>query len=175
MGTPREMAMHLKIETKIMEEFQDVYFGQFPGIRTYHTNTAREVQTRGFLVNPFGRRRHFLGRLWDNSTIKEAVAFLPQSFVADYLNTGLFAVWRANLPLELLLQIHDAILFQFSDERVIAQAKDLISFPKHIDGYGELVIPCEATVGLNWEKVHYNEDGSIAGNPNGLKKYLVRT
>ena len=90
-GTARTMAMHLKVEVKIMEEFQDKYFKAFPRIREWHNSVATQLQTQGYMDTPLGRRRHFFGRLDDDATLREAIAFVPQSTIGELLNLGLLA------------------------------------------------------------------------------------
>ena len=63
-----------------------------------------------------GRRRRFFGRLNDDATIREAIAYDPQGSVGDILNLGMLQVWRDN-TCQLLLQIHDAILVQYPESR----------------------------------------------------------
>jgi len=61
-GTPRTMAKHAHVPTKIIEEFQARYFRQFPAIKAWHNYTINEIQTHGTLTTLFGRRRMFFGR-----------------------------------------------------------------------------------------------------------------
>lgn len=94
-----------------------IFRGAFPKIKQWHLDTAKQLQTEGFIVTPMGRRRQFFGRTWDDATLREAVAYVPQSLVAEILNLGMFKVWRDldavhGGPLDLLGQIHDAILGQ---------------------------------------------------------------
>jgi hypothetical protein len=68
---------------------------------------------------------------------------------------------------QVLLQIHDALLVQYPEEaeaEVLPQVLRLIQVPVELNGGRRLIIPSEAKVGWNW--------GSWSeANPNGLKKY----
>jgi DNA polymerase I-like protein with 3'-5' exonuclease and polymerase domains len=66
-----------------------------------------------------GRRRQFYGRTGDEATIREAVAFEPQSAVADTLNQAMLRLWKVSpvYGIQLLAQIHDAILLQLPDDK----------------------------------------------------------
>lgn len=164
-GTPFTMAKHLKVETKLMERFQEAYFHAFPGIRKWHQRVALELQTKGFLITALGRKRNFLGRRFDDTTLREAIAFEPQSIVGELLNLFLFRVWKSGL-VPCLAQVHDAILIQYSEEsesklisRIQALGRTEVIFPT-----GTMIIPVSAQVGWNWAK--YSEK-----NPHGIKKY----
>lgn len=118
-GTPRTMAMHLKVETSLMEDFQYKYFKQFPGIRDWHAWIARQLQTEGFITTPMGRCRWFWSRLHDDSTLRAAIAFQPQSTIADVLNTGMLRVYQKFEPdVHLHCQIHDALVLAVPETKL---------------------------------------------------------
>jgi DNA polymerase I-like protein with 3'-5' exonuclease and polymerase domains len=166
-GTPFTMARHLKVTQEVMESFQDQYFTAFPGIPAWHQNVAERLQTQRAITTPLGRKRIFFGRPNDDSTLREAIAFEPQSTIADSLNLGLWRVWKHAPWIQLLGQVHDAILFQYPEERE-AEALELVSklLLVEISVHGRtLVIPNEAQVGWNW--MHYDP----INNPDGIKKW----
>lgn len=164
LGTARTMALHLKVEEELIRDFQRNYFDAFPGIPAWHQSTATELQTFGCLTTPFGRRRHFLGRLRDSSTIREAVAFVPQSLIADYMNTGVCRLWSWN-KVDLLAQVHDAVLFEYPDgqDELAFEAARILSRPITLQDGRQFSVPCDIAVGWNWGKANDN-------NPDGLKK-----
>jgi DNA polymerase-1 len=165
-GTPKTMAEHTKIDQRVIAQFQARYFQGFLAHRRWHQTKADELQRNGFLISLFGRRRHFFGRLTEASTIREAIAYDPQSTLGDLLNSGMLQVWRAN-RVQLLLQIHDAILVQFPEEienDVVPWLRKAIEVPIQLSGERTLVIPFEVKTGWNWN------DWSNS-NPDGLKKY----
>lgn len=179
-GKPPTLAKHAHIEVKMAEEFQDRYFSAFPGIRNWHTNTAYELQTTGKLTTPLGRTRYFLGRLWDDSTLREAIAFVPQSSVAEIINEGIYRVWEEleikQKLVQVLAQVHDAGLYQWKDEgdeyekHIIALIKKTMTVSVPINGR-ILTIPisCEGT-GWNWRKRSVDKLGRVT-NDQGLKKF----
>jgi DNA polymerase I-like protein with 3'-5' exonuclease and polymerase domains len=164
LGTPRTMAKHLKIEPKIMEDFQYGYFKAFPGIKHWHEKTASQLQSKGKLITPFGRVRPFLSRLNDNATIREAVAYVPQSLIADYMNAGVCRLWDWG-KVDLLAQIHDAVVFEYPEgqDALVAEAATILSAPITLINGDSFSIPCEPNVGWNWGK-------ETKDNPLGLRK-----
>jgi DNA polymerase I-like protein with 3'-5' exonuclease and polymerase domains len=164
LGTPRTMAKHLKIEVPIMESFQRGYFRAFPGISLWHQKTATRLQSTGVLTTPFGRRRTFLSRLGDNATIREAVAYVPQSLIADYMNAGVCRLWAWG-KVKLLAQIHDAVVFEYpeNDDALVAEASTILSKPIILLDGSSFAIPSEANIGWNWGK-------ESPSNPFGLRK-----
>jgi len=129
--------------------------GAFPGIRSWHNEVVKELQTTGNLITPFGRRRQFWGRLNDNSTLRQAIAYVPQSTIGDLLNLRLLKVWK-NLRhegLDILAQVHDAILGQCYINKVdtlMPQVLEQMNNSLEIKG-SKMIIPSSIEVGYTWK------------------------
>jgi DNA polymerase I-like protein with 3'-5' exonuclease and polymerase domains len=172
MGSAWMMSRALKIPMGLAEEFQDRYIlgraervdkktGQvlpeispaFPCIPRWWQWTAQELQTVEHLTTPFGRKRHFFGRPGDDATVREAVAFLPQSTTADRMNLGLWRVWKYMPEVQLLAQTYDSITFQYreteNEDNIISRALELIRVELYAPGR-KYVVPGEAKIGWNW-------------------------
>lgn len=170
-GTPRTMARHLKVEEKVMVDFQKSYFKPFSGIRSWHEWVSRELAMNSSLTTLLGRKRIFYGRPGDDATLREAIAFEPQSVVGDLLNCALWRVWAHEKRVQILGQVHDAIIFQYKTEPnnpdleadIINSVLKLTQIPI-IARERELIIPSECMVGWNWSKADAN-------NPLGLVKW----
>ena len=180
-GQPRSNAKNLHVSIEVMTHFQRTYLKKFFGIKRMHTDVARELQTQSQITTPLGRKRLFFGRGYDDDILRKGVAYRPQSGVGDLLNLGMWRVWKyMREEVELLGQLHDAILFQYDDDpaverRVIARAIDLMTIPVMVTDVRlrgaltrEMVIPVEASVGWNWAKVDKRDAGK---NPDGLLTY----
>lgn len=173
MGTPWTASRSLKVPLGVMETFNARYTRDaFPAFPRWWQHVAHELQTTRTLTTPYGRTRQFFGRPDDDATLREAVAFVPQSMTADRMNLGLFRVWRdMRREVELLAQVHDSICFQFPDapgvaERVIPRALTLVESPLTVRGR-TVVVKGEAKVGWNW--------GSFGpANADGLRKWSPR-
>lgn len=179
-GTPRTMAKHTKVSIGTIEQFQHRYFSGFPAIGSaigidgkrdlrainWHNYVRRELEEWGFLVTLFGRKRHFFGRPSDDSTLREAIAYEPQSMTADEIDTGILNLWRAN-RCQLLIQVHDSILLQVKEEELetfVPWALEALKAPLILAKDRKFVVPTEAKVGWNWGDWH-------EGNPDGLVKW----
>lgn len=169
--TPRGMAILNKISVKAAETAQQRFFAAFPGIPEYHGYIKDRVRQRRSLYNPLGRSINLMHRPWDASTWRQGLCYGPQSGVGDILNIGLWRLWRRDPELvELLAQVHDAILFQYRPERE-AEVIDAISTEMRVevpitDIRGDTrtcVIPVELAVGWNWSK-------ASPTNPQGLEE-----
>lgn len=167
LGTPPTMAKHSKLPKHLVEEFQKNYFGALPCIPAWHRSVFNELETSNSLTTPFGRRRFFFGRPKEAATRREAVAFQPQSMTADEINTGILALWKSH-RVQLLVQVHDSILFQFPEElenEIVPWALKTLRTHLTLANGRDFVVPTEAMTGWNWG--YHDEDK----NPDGLKKW----
>lgn len=165
-GQPYTMAKHTKLEASIIKQFQSVYFKAFPAFPKWHDWVAENLYRTGQMTTMLGMRRSFFGRRNEGETIRQAVAFEPQSTVGELINYGLLAVWKLNIC-QVLLQIHDAIVFQYpedQEDKIIPQVVAAFQVPIELKGGRKLIIPSEVKTGWNWA----NADKD---NPDGLKKY----
>lgn len=167
-GTPYTMARHLKVPQKLMEDFQKSYFQAFPAIPRWHRWVASQLQTIQKLETPFGAVRHFFGRPNDETTLREAIAFVPQSSTATRTNLGLWRIWKHMPNVRLLTQTHDAVDFEFSEREneaeVAEKALKLMEVELTHNGR-RFVVPGEYKSGFNLG----NFDPKT--NPLGLRKF----
>lgn len=174
LGTPYTMAKHTKIEQSAVREFQTKYFSGFPELKMWHEVKAAELAGSGRLTSLMNRRRSFFGRRTDDSTVREAIAFDPQESVATILNTGMLKVWRSGIAI-LLLQIHDAIVVEYPEDRedeIVPQLLKLMEVPVELRNGRVLLIPSEAKTGWSWSSRTRIIDGKeVIVNPDGLIKY----
>lgn len=153
------LARKNKMSKDEITNFQYEYMRRYPGIPAWHTMVSALLQSRRTIINALGRKRTFFGRVKDDATLRKAVAYGPQSLVADILNLGLLRIFSrlecdARL-IQVLGQIHDAVLFQTREEdldRVVPLVTDLMTIPLTIHGR-RMVIPVEVKVGYDWKNM----------------------
>lgn len=171
-GKPPQMSKHSHIEVKLIEHYQQVFFEAFPEIAKWHQWVVEQVQTKGEITTMLGRTRRFFGRPNDDATIREAVAYEPQSVAADYCNDALLRLhklWlKGEFPGTIRLSKHDELVcscIESLEEQVISIMKEQM----------ERVIVLKAPNGKerNWFVPAEFESGWNLGrmskdNPNGI-------
>jgi DNA polymerase I len=166
LGQPGHMAKQSKFPVANVKDFQAAYFGAFPCIPAWHKNVFWKLSNLGYIETLFGDRRVFFGRPEEAATRREAVAHAPQSMTGKEINIGILNLWRAN-RVQLLIQVHDSILFQFPEEQedeIIPWALEALKAPLALSLGREFVVPTEAKVGWTWG----NHSDT---NPDGLIKW----
>jgi DNA polymerase I-like protein with 3'-5' exonuclease and polymerase domains len=174
MGTAWTASRRLKTPQSVMQTFQDKYaYGSscaYPAFQLWWQYVAQQLQTTQVLRTPFGAERMFFGRPNDDATLREAIAFSPQSSTATRTNLGLWRIWHfMGKVIQVLLQIHDSIVFQYPEG--MDEAKLFAEVQRHADvrlrhsSGREFTVPAEVKCG--WNLGFY----SAKENPNGLRKF----
>lgn len=182
-GGARHLAKTTRTDLDAVAMFQLRYFKRFPGIKSYHNMQIGRIQLSRSVQTALGRFRTFFGHPADAGTHRKGVAFEPQSTVGDMLNLALWRVWWEldewgpnKGPLQLLLQVHDNIVFQLPESlghdgqrRIVERVLELLRIELHY-GAEVVVVPADVECGWNWapKKVDKaNVDGLISWNPEG--------
>lgn len=155
-ATPPTVSKHLKIPRYAAEAFQSAYFAAFPGIREWQASVAATLLSEREITTPFFHRtRQFFGRPTDQATIREAIAYQPQSMVGDLLNLGLRRAHARLEPkgLRILGQVHDAVLYQTPVAKSDKLSTLLVSemeIPIEMPSGKTMTIGASYTLGKNW-------------------------
>ena len=173
-GKPKTMAGHTKTPVKQIANFQSNYFGAFPCIPAWHEWVAHELRTTSSLIHPFGRRRFFWDRHDKPDVLNAALAYGPQGMTGEEINIALFQLWQ-DPRFELLIQVHDSILFQVPQDQVnelVPVALDLLRVELPLVGGRSFHVAFDAEVGWNWGKHHpeRNPYGMVEWEGEDLRK-----
>lgn len=172
-GQPPTMAKHTKVPAVQIAAFQHSYFRGFPCIPEWHQYVRNSLRDTGTITTLLGRRRRFFGRFNDDATLREAIAYEPQSLTADEIDLGILKLWRADKSI-LLIQVHDSILIQYPEEQedeIVPWALETLRVTIPLARGREFSVPTEAKVGWNWGNVEYDKQGNVKTNPDGLVKW----
>lgn len=166
-GKPATLAQQSRLAIGLVNQFQPLYFGAFPGHLQWQEWVANQLRRYGTLDTLTGRRRQFWGRRNDDSVLREAIAYDPQGSLADLVNLGMLRVWRQKRAL-LMMQDHDATTWMYPEEmedEIVPWLLENLVVPHELEGGRQLRIPYDAQVGFNKGKYHPQK------NPDGLKDY----
>lgn len=129
-AAPRTVAVTLQWKISEAEAFQRRWFQLHPGIRQWHRRIEKDIQLTRTVTNRFGYRRVYFER--PTEVLSEAVAWQPQSTVALVTARAGVAL-RKNLPwLQVLMQVHDSLVFQIPFHRYTQRDLDTIRNLIHI-------------------------------------------
>ena len=114
-----------------------------PGIREWHRRTERSLYHNRTIRNRFGYRIIYFDRI--DSLLSQAVAWGPQSTVAEVCFRGALQLRRSVPWAELLLQVHDSIVFQIPSHRG-GEASTLDTIRRHL----EVPVPYPDPLTIQW-------------------------
>lgn len=93
------------------QRFQDNWFSLHPGIWDWQDRVEHNLQTTRTVRNRFGYRIVYFDRL--DRLLPEALAWIPQSTVANVCVRGAIKLRRTIPWCQILLQVHDSLIFQY--------------------------------------------------------------
>ena len=97
------------------ESRQRRWFDLHPGIQEWHKRVEHDINRSRTIRNKFGYRIVYFDR--PDSVLTQAVAWGPQSTVAEVCFRGALQLKRSLPWAELLLQVHDSVVFQIPIHR----------------------------------------------------------
>ncbi len=156
------LASQLDIERSAAQQYIDLYFARYPGVKQYMDSTREQAKSQGFVETWFGRR------LWlpeingangmrRQAAERAAINAPMQGTAADLIKLAMIAVqaWLESKQLQskLIMQVHDELVLEVPQdelERVKQKLRELMC------GVAELKVPLEVGLGEggNWEEAH---------------------
>jgi len=116
LGTPYGLAARLGLTVHDAERSQRWYLGRMKRIAEWQKEFCAQLRSRRYAENIFGYRRYYFDRI-DEGTCREAIAWVPQSTVALYINRIWMNVYKRYPHIWILLQVHDSLVGQFPQHR----------------------------------------------------------
>jgi DNA polymerase-1 len=160
------LANQLGIAREEASAYIKKYFERFPGIRAYMDETRDFCRTHGYVETLFGRKCHYPDIKASNASIRSfneraAINARLQGTAADIIRRAMIrmedALAEKKLSAQMLLQVHDELIFEVPDDEVAATLpvvqhtmQDapfpavLLSVPLHVD----------ARAADNWDEAH---------------------
>lgn len=133
------------------------YFERFAGVKRFMEETVREGIEQGYVSTLFGRRRYIDELHSKNNTQRRAgeraaINAPIQGTASDLVKLAMIRVYE-SLPIPLLLQVHDELIFECAKD----EAKDMAEeIKKLMETVYKLKVPLKVNVGVgdNWDDAH---------------------
>jgi DNA polymerase-1 len=142
------------------------YFERFPGIRAYIDATKKTARDKGYVTTIFGRKCHYPRITASNPSERAfneraAINAPIQGSAADIIRRAMVrmdaALDQAKLSAQMLLQVHDELVFEVPDAEVAATIevvrKIMVDAPHPVM---QLSVPLQvdAKAAQNWDEAH---------------------
>ncbi len=133
------------------------YFQRFAGVKRYMEETVRSGMEHGYVSTLFGRRRYIDELQSKNPMIRRAgeraaINAPIQGTAADLVKLAMIQV-HASLPIPLLLQVHDELIFECPEEDAEDMCREIQQLMENVY---PLKVPLKVNVGRgpNWDDAH---------------------
>jgi DNA polymerase I len=123
------LANQLGIAREEASAYIKKYFERFPGIRAYMDETRDFCRANGYVTTLFGRKCHYPDIKASNASIRSfneraAINARLQGSAADIIRRAMIrmedALAAKKLKAQMLLQVHDELIFEVPEEEVAA-------------------------------------------------------
>jgi DNA polymerase-1 len=159
------LARQLGIGRNEAQQYVDLYFERYPGVKAYMDRTREQAREDGFVETVFGRRLYLpeirsRNRAMQQYAERSAINAPMQGTAADLIKLAMVAVDRwcedeGRGEARLIMQVHDELVLEVRAEaalrvaaavreRMVGAGKDALRVPLKVD----------AGQGANWDEAH---------------------
>ncbi len=156
------LAQQLNIGRNDAQEYVDLYFERYPGVKDYMDRTRQLAADQGFVETLFGRRLYLPEINASNfqrrqAAERTAINAPMQGTAADIIKRAMIRVdeWLENDRVEarMIMQVHDELVLETSSTEIDTVVQTV---SKMMSEAAELSVPLvvECGIGDNWEAAH---------------------
>ncbi len=156
------LGRQLHIGRNEAQQYIDLYFERYPGVRRYMDDTRALAAEKGYVETLFGRRLHLPEINARNGQRRQAAERTAinapmQGSAADIIKRAMIAVDRylqdEQPAAQMIMQVHDELVLEVAEEQLDAVQAKVVEL---MSAAAELAIPLEVGVGCgdNWDEAH---------------------
>ncbi len=158
------LAKQLNIGRAEAQEYVNLYFQRYPGVREFMERTREQARAQGYVETVFGRRLYLPEINARNAQRRQyaertAINAPMQGTAADIIKRAMLAVdgWLydtgTQIDARMVLQVHDELVFEVAEQDVDAL---ITGVTQRMQSAAELKVPLEVGVGVgaNWDEAH---------------------
>ena len=156
------LAKQLKVKRGEAQEYIDLYFDRYPGVKAFMDGIKEEARERGYVETVFGRRlylpeinaRNVQRRQYAERT---AINAPMQGTAADIIKRAMVTVqhWllSSKTKARMIMQVHDELVFEVDADAVDTVHDTVVEL---MEGAADLSIALkvDAGTGSNWDEAH---------------------
>ncbi len=156
------LGKQLNIGRNQAQDYVNLYFERYPGVKTYMDNTREQAHEQGYVETLFGRRLYLPDINSKNGQLRQyaertAINAPMQGTAADIIKRAMIALdaslAKSKLDARMVMQVHDELVFEVV-EKDVAKLDKLVR--KDMESAAELKVPLLVDVGMgnNWDEAH---------------------
>jgi len=156
------LAKQLGISRGEAQEYVDLYFDRYPGVKAYMDGIREKASADGYVETVFGRRLYLPEINARNANRRQyaertAINAPMQGTAADIIKKAMISVhqWLQDEQpgARMIMQVHDELVFEVNKDEVDKVREHVIGL---MNGAAKLSVPLkvDAGVGINWDEAH---------------------
>jgi DNA polymerase-1 len=156
------LGKQLGIQRNEAQEYIDLYFDRYPGVKAYMDNTRESASREGYVETVFGRRLYLPEINARNAQRRQyaersAINAPMQGTAADIIKRAMVNVhnWLAGGDRggRMIMQVHDELVFEVDEDKVDTFSKQVTAL---MNSAAELSVPLVVDIGTgkNWDEAH---------------------
>jgi DNA polymerase-1 len=156
------LARQLGIERGAAQEYVDLYFRRYTGVRAFMDNIREQARREKFVETLFGRRLYLTDIDHSNQgrragAERTAINAPMQGTAADIIKRAMISVDRwiedENPPVRMIMQVHDELVFEVTEDAAGPVGERIRN---EMESAAELKVPLVVNLGIgnDWEEAH---------------------
>ncbi|MCH8307003.1 MAG: DNA polymerase I [Proteobacteria bacterium] len=156
------LAKQLGITRGEAQEYVDLYFERYPGVKAYMDGIRAQAHDLGYVETVFGRRL-YLPEINDRNAQRRqyaersAINAPMQGTAADIIKIAMIAVHKwikdSGANTCMIMQVHDELVFEVSKDSAEPVRDEIVTL---MSGAADLAVPLKVDTGIgaNWDEAH---------------------
>ena len=156
------LAKQLEITRPEAQQYVDLYFKRYPGVKEYMEQTKEKAKEQGYVETVFGRRlylheinaRNGMRRQYAERT---AINAPMQGTAADIIKRAMIELDKeietGKFDMRMIMQVHDELVFEIKESQV-DEAIKLIKDKMESAAELAVLLVVDVGIGNNWDEAH---------------------
>jgi len=156
------LARQLDIDRQSAQEYVNLYFARYPGVKKYMDDTRKKAYEQGYVETLLGRRLYLPdirspNKMKKNAAERAAINAPMQGTAADLIKLAMVNIhhWflKEKLDARMIMQVHDELVFEVEESLVPRVCENV---ERLMDSALSLHTPLQVAVGVgaHWDVAH---------------------
>jgi len=156
------LARQIKVDRKAAQQYIDLYFERYPGVKKYMEETRAQAHDLGYVETFFGRRLYLPEINSSNHMRRQyaertAINAPMQGTAADLIKKAMLVIdeWllKSRSSVRMIMQVHDELVFEVPENETDLVTEKVSQFMVNV---AQLSVPLAVHVGVgkNWDEAH---------------------
>jgi DNA polymerase-1 len=155
------LAKQLGIPRNAAQEYIDLYFARYPGVKRYMEETRAQAREQGYVETVFGRRLYLpdinaRNKQFQQAAERAAINAPMQGTAADIIKRAMITVdaWcESSRGARIIMQVHDELVLEVETAK-LAEVTEAVR--QRMMAAADLRVPLkvDAGSGANWDEAH---------------------